>query len=119
MQQAIYTLIGRAAVTYESMRLALEGMRDLRRLATAAGAPPRLLNEIGRLCGGKYPAQPVLDCARNLLGFHWDYETVAAFLRGYRRNRALIGWRTPRSSQTRGTRWIRRSPRSSLRAGSN
>jgi hypothetical protein len=84
------SLVTSAAVTYESMRLAQEAMRDLRELASKAGAPDRLLKEVGRLCGGKHPAQAVLDRARNHLGFHWDESVIAVSVREYRRNAALI-----------------------------
>jgi hypothetical protein len=90
MQHVICSLIASAALTFEAMRLAQEGMRDLRSLAHEAGAPQPLMDEIGLLCGGKHPAQPILDRARNNLGFHWDQATVAASVREYRRNRALI-----------------------------
>ena len=45
-------------------------MRDFRQLAIEIGARDDLLQEIGRLCGGKHPAIEILDRARNKLGFH-------------------------------------------------
>lgn len=90
MQHILCSLVTSAAITYEAMGLAQEGMRDLRELARTAGAPDRLLNEIGKLCGGRHPARQVLDRARNRLGFHWDENTIAASVREYGRNDSLI-----------------------------
>ena len=86
----IASLVTAAAVTFESIRLAQEYMPAIRRLASSAGAPPELLKRAGKLCAGKHPASPVLDRARNELGFHWDKKVIARSVQEYGRNQALV-----------------------------
>lgn len=79
-----------AALTNEAIRLARENMSTLRRLAVRGGAPNRLLEDIGRLCGGQHPACQSLARARNKLAFHWDEELVAESVREFARNKKIV-----------------------------
>src|SRR5260370_3475443 len=90
MQNAVCSLVSSAAVTHEATKLIQEGMQDFRELASAAGARDDLLDEIGKLCGGRHPATKILDRARNNLGFHWDHDVVAKSVREYGKNARII-----------------------------
>jgi hypothetical protein len=65
-------------------------MKPLRRLAERAGVKESLLPQVGRLCGGRHPAQKELDRARNNLGFHWDAPVFQKYLREFERNKTLV-----------------------------
>ena len=90
MRLSLTGLVSAAALVFEAARLAKENMPELRRLATSAGAPQRLLDEIGQLCAGKHPASEMITRARKKVGFHWDADPIAASVAEWGKNAQLV-----------------------------
>lgn len=91
------SLVTSAALTYEATRLAKKGMPSLRTLARRAPSSDEkraevelLLQEVGRLCGGKHPAFAILERARNGLAFHWDSALIELSVREYGKNQTVV-----------------------------
>lgn len=83
-------MISAAAITFESVQLGRENMKVLRPIAQSVEVAPEVLIDFGRLGAGKHPASPILDRARNQLGFHWDDDVVRASLVEYAKNQSVI-----------------------------
>jgi hypothetical protein len=79
-----------AALIHEAIDLARENMPALRHLVGLMEPRTGLLEEMGRLCGGKHSSSPTLARARNKLGFHWDKATTAASVKEFARNKKII-----------------------------
>ena len=89
-RRAIGGLLITCGVVVEALRLVRGCMGPLRQFASKAGAEPRLLDAIGRLCAGNHPAAPFITRVRQTMAFHFDEEPIADAVRSYGRNQRIV-----------------------------
>jgi hypothetical protein len=90
MRDILTSLVTSVAYTNEGIRLAQENMNVLRSMAKGDGIAEELLKRVGKLCGGKHPADYILKRGRNNLGFHWDDDVIRRSVLEYGRNAKLV-----------------------------
>jgi len=90
MRDILTSMITSIAYTNEGIHLAHENMGVLRSMARLSNVDEDLLKQVGKLCGGKHPADHILKRGRNNLGFHWSDEIVRRSVLEYGRNAKLV-----------------------------
>jgi hypothetical protein len=85
-----WCFISISGLTYRGLELVQTQKGRLIPFAERGGAPPELIDEIKKLYNHRHEASEDLKRASNKVGFHWDVDVIAPFVRAFEDNPNLV-----------------------------